>query len=109
MSWRDEMYTANKKALQAEVRRLRNVVRDLENQIDELKKENPEWIPVSSGKLPKDRENVQVTYLGCYDNKPYCDEFAYRDNGKWIWTSDGSVSKVPITAWKPVGKAYEES
>ena len=30
MSWRDEMYTANEKALQAEVRRLRNVVRDLE-------------------------------------------------------------------------------
>ena len=39
MSWRDEMYTANKKALQAEVRRLRNVVRDLEDKMDELKKE----------------------------------------------------------------------
>ena len=38
MSWRDEMYTANEKALQAEVRRLRNVVRDLEDQIDQLRK-----------------------------------------------------------------------
>ena len=84
MSWRDEMYTANEKALQAEVRRLRNVVRDLEDQIDQLRKENPDWIPVSTGNFPKDEEKVLVTYLGYYYNKPYCDEFAYRYNGEWF-------------------------
>ena len=109
MSWRDEMYTANEKALQAEVRRLRNVVRDLEDQIDELRKENPDWIPVSTGNFPKDKEPVQVTYLGYYDNKPYCNEFAYRCNGEWFWCTDDSISIVTITAWKPIGKAYEEN
>ena len=109
MSWRDEMYTANEKALQAEVRRLRNVVRDLEDQIDQLRKENPDWIPVSTGNFPKDEEKVLVTYLGYDDNKPYCDEFAYRYNGEWYWYPDQVSSKVPITAWRPVGKAYEES
>ena len=69
MSWRDEMYTANEKALQAEVRRLRNVVRDLEDQIDQLRKENPDWIPVSTGNFPKDEEKVLVTYLG-YGQEP---------------------------------------
>lgn len=109
MSWRDEMYTANEKALQAEVRRLRNVVRDLENQMDELKKENPDWIPVSTGNFPKDKEPVQVTFLGYYDNKPYCSAFAYRCNGEWFRDEDDSAFIVPITAWKPVGKAYEEN
>ena len=93
MSWRDEMYTANEKALQAEVRRLRNVVRDLEDQIDQLRKENPAWIPVSTGNFPKDEEKVLVTYLGYDDNKPYCDEFAYRYNGEWKFNAIGQATK----------------
>lgn len=109
MSRREYMYSERERVLQDEVNRLRLVVRNLEDQVDELKKENPEWIPVSSGKFPKDEEKVLVTYLGYDDNKPYCDEFAYRYNGEWFWYPDQVSSKVPITAWKPVGKAYEES
>ena len=78
-------------------------------EVEELRKENPDWIPVSTGNFPKDKEPVQVTYLGYHDNKPYCNEFAYRCNGEWFWCTNDSISIVPITAWRPVGKAYEEN
>ena len=39
------------------------------------------WIPVSSGKYPKDGEVVQVTYLSYYDKKPLCNAFAFRRDG----------------------------
>ena len=58
------------------------------------------WIPTSSGLLPDDNEDVQVTYLGFEDGKPYCNEFAYVYDGKWHWSSDGEISMVKITAWR---------
>ena len=61
---------------------------------------NNNWIPVSSGLYPDDGEKVQVTYLGWYDKKPYCDEFAYRLDGGWLWSTDDSEVKVEIIAWK---------
>lgn len=36
---------------------------------------NNNWIPISSGLFPEDMEDVQVTYLGYYNEKPYCDAF----------------------------------
>ena len=63
------------------------------------------WIPVSSGKFPKEEERVQVTYLSCYDNKPLCDAFAFRKNGSWIWDTCEDVV-VEIVAWKKIGKPY---
>lgn len=109
MSWKDYMYSERERVLQDDSNQLRMIIQNLEDQIDELRKENSEWVPVSSGKFPKDEEKVQVTYLGYDDNKPYCDEFAYRYNGEWFWYPDGVSSKGPITAWRPVGKAYEEN
>lgn len=64
------------------------------------------WIPVSSGKFPKEEERVQVTYLSCYDNKPLCDAFAFRRNGLWIWDNYEDVV-VEIVAWKKIGKPYD--
>lgn len=66
------------------------------------------WIPVSSGIYPNDFENVQVTYLGCYDNKPYCDGFAFRVEGAWSWSITDSECEVEITAWKPNCEPYKE-
>lgn len=64
------------------------------------------WIPVSSGKFPKEEEVVQVTYLSCYDKKPLCDAFAFRRNGLWIWDNYEDVV-VEIVAWKKIGKPYD--
>lgn len=58
------------------------------------------WIPVSSGLLPEDEENVQVTFLGYNDHAPYCDAFAHIIDGEWYWSSDDNPVKVEITAWK---------
>jgi len=58
------------------------------------------WIPVSSGLFPDDKVEVQVTYIGTNDQKPYCSAFAHRDNGEWHWTEDESDVRVTITAWK---------
>lgn len=63
------------------------------------------WIPVCSGKFPKEEERVQVTYLSCYDNKPLCDAFAFRRNGFWIWDNYEDVT-VEIVAWKKICKPY---
>ena len=69
---------------------------------------NNNWIPVSSGLFPDDMENVQVTYLGCRDNKPYCDGLAYIKFGIWHWSEDSEEVKVKITAWKKLCEPYEE-
>lgn len=62
--------------------------------------ENNKWVSVSSGLYPDDMEDVQVTFIGYVDHLPYCTEFAYRNDGKWYWTSDDSQPKVEITAWR---------
>ena len=108
MSWRDDMYSETERALQAEVNRLRRVVRNLENQIEELKEQIIDWIPVNSGVLPEEGKSVLITYLGYYDNKPYCDGMAYLENGKWYWSDDHKEMIVKIIAWKPTGEAYRE-
>lgn len=64
------------------------------------------WIPVSSGNYPEDATDVQVTYLGYNDKKPYCDEHAYRKDGVWYWTSSDESIAVEITAWKPMCEPY---
>lgn len=63
------------------------------------------WIPVSSGKYPKDGEVVQVTYLSYYDKKPLCNAFAFRRDGVWIWDTLKTV-KVEIVAWKMLCDPY---
>lgn len=68
--------------------------------------ENNNWIPVSSGLFPEDMEIVQVTYIGFYDKKPYCDNFAYIQNGIWYWWDDEKVM-VEITAWKKNCEPYK--
>lgn len=67
---------------------------------------NNEWITVSSGLLPEEREDVQVTYIGYNDGNPYCDEFAYMVDGKWYWTNVDDEVRVKITAWKYNCKPY---
>lgn len=57
------------------------------------------WFSVSDG-LPEDMIDVQVTFLGYFDNKPYCCEFAYINNGVWYWSHDDEDVRVEITAWK---------
>lgn len=59
-----------------------------------------DWIPVTSGLFPSEKKEVQVTYLGFYDKKPYCDAFAFYKGSKWYWCEDATEVKVEITAWK---------
>lgn len=68
---------------------------------------NPQngWIPISGGQYPKDHERVQITYMGYYDEKPYCGKQAYRCDGKWYWDNEDPVS-VRVTAWKPKDQPY---
>ncbi len=67
---------------------------------------NNNWIPISSGLFPEDMEDVQVTYLGYYNEKPYCDAFAYIENGIWYWSADNEKVRVKITAWKKNCEPY---
>lgn len=67
------------------------------------------WIPTSSGLFPNDLEDVQVTYVGYNDHKPYCNAFAYRKENKWYWTLNESQSKVEIIAWKYNCKPYKKT
>lgn len=67
------------------------------------------WIPVSSGLFPEDGEDVQVTYLGYYDEQPYCDNFAYITNGIWYWSADDEKVERKITAWKKNCEPYKET
>ena len=64
------------------------------------------WIPISSGVFPEDMESVQVTFIGYNDNLPYCDAFAYRNNGKWYWSIDDDKVVVEIAAWRKNCKPY---
>lgn len=66
------------------------------------------WIPINSGLLPNNMEDVQVTYLGYYDEKPYCDNFAYIKNGIWYWSANDEKVEVRITAWKKNCEPYIE-
>lgn len=75
--------------------------------VEQEKSEN-NWIPVSSGLFPDDMERVQVTYIGWFDKKLYCDSFAYRNEGKWYWADPDCESKVKITAWKKCCEPYAE-
>ena len=75
--------------------------------VEQEKSEN-DWIPVSSGSFPDDMEDVQVTYIGLFDEKPHCDLFAYRKGCRWYWTDSGCESKVKITAWKKRCEPYAE-
>jgi len=68
---------------------------------------NYEWIPVSSGLLPDELKSVQVTYvLGYFSPRPYCNKFAYIENGEWYWAHNAEKVDVTITAWKPNCEPY---
>lgn len=67
-----------------------------------------EWIPISSGLKPEEKEEVQVTYIGYNDGKPYCDEFAHISDGIWYWTNSDDEVMVRITAWKYNCEPYME-
>ena len=108
MEKRNESNMLIKNDLQTEITRLKKVVQDQKNEIEKLRRENSAWIPVSTGIFPRDKEIVQVTYLGFSDEKPCCEAFAFRKNGDWYWYSKGTRITVKITAWKPKCKAYEE-
>ena len=69
---------------------------------------NNNWIPISSGLFPNDMEIVQITYLGYYDEKPYCNGFAYIKNEIWYWSDDDKKVEVKITAWKKNCEPYKE-
>lgn len=65
------------------------------------------WTPVISENYPKERENVQVTYLGCVDGEYHCDAFAYCENNQWFWINEEEAVTVQIVAWKRNCKAYD--
>lgn len=73
--------------------------------------ENNKWIPVSK-ELPIEREDVQVTYIGYNDGKPYCNAFAYylyKDKyciDGWYWSTDDSKVIVEIVAWRKCSEPY---
>lgn len=67
-----------------------------------------EWIPTNFGYYPQNGERVQITYLGCMDGKPHCDEIAYRIGDEWRWGNDGAKANVQITAWKHINEPYKE-
>ena len=72
MEKRNESNMLIKNDLQTEITRLKKVVQDQKNEIEKLRRENSAWIPVSTGIFPRDKEIVQVTYLGFSDEKPFC-------------------------------------
>lgn len=61
---------------------------------------NNKWIPVETGVYPDDMEDVQVTFIAHDDNKPHCEAFAYRNDGRWFWSLYDEEVKVEITAWR---------
>ena len=69
MEKRNESNMLIKNDLQTEITRLKKVVQDQKNEIEKLRRENSAWIPVSTGIFPRDKEIVQVTYLGFSDEK----------------------------------------
>ena len=70
------------------------------NMTDDVK-----WIPCEE-KLPKEREYVQITYLGYYDQSPYCDGIAYIYENEWHWSLDDEEVNVAVIAWMPLLKPY---
>lgn len=64
------------------------------------------WVPISSGKLPDEEVDVQITYIGYKDEKPYCNYFAYISDGKWYWSADDYPVEVEITAWRRMCEPY---
>lgn len=67
--------------------------------LSDAPKANDDWVPISSGRLPDDDNNVQVTFLGYGNGKPEC-EMAYLDLcGVWRWL-DGEPVGVKIVAWR---------
>ena len=69
---------------------------------------NNSWTPISTGLLPDDMENVQVTYIGYNDHEPYCDACAYRNDGDWYWSLTDDEVRVEITAWKYNSEPYKK-
>ena len=69
---------------------------------------NNSWTPISTGLLPDDMEDVQVTYIGYNDHEPYCDAFAYRNDGDWYWSLTDDEVRVEITAWKYNSEPYKK-
>ena len=65
------------------------------------------WISVEDD-LPKDMEDVQVTYIAHKSGKPLCDMFAYMNKDKWYWSVSGDMARVKIIAWKHNCKPYNE-
>lgn len=70
----------------------------IQEQYDDIVFNN--WIPINSGLYPDDMEDVQVTFIGYNDHEPYCEAFAYRNEGEWFWSMDDGKVRVEITAWK---------
>lgn len=69
---------------------------------------NNSWTPISTGLLPDDMEDVQVTYIGYNDHEPYCDAFAHRNDGDWYWSLTDDEVRVEITAWKYNSEPYKK-
>lgn len=66
-----------------------------------------DWIPISTGRYPRDGEVVQITYIGYYDKLPHCDAFAFRINGEWFFNNGEEQDiEVEITAWKKCCEPY---
>ena len=73
--------------------------------------DNASWIPVSSGNLPPEGKNVQVTYVRNYDTNPHCDAFAHLYRGEWYWGArtngyEEMDADTEITAWRPNCEPY---
>lgn len=71
-----------------------------------------EWISVKE-RVPEDGVPVLITYLGYYDNRPYCDAIANIRNGDWGWyeaagEDNDEVVRVTITHWMPLPSPPEE-
>ena len=53
-------------------------------------------------------EMIEVTYIGYNDHEPYCDAFAYRNDGDWYWSLTDDEVRVEITAWKYNSEPYKK-
>lgn len=62
------------------------------------------WRPMSEP--PFEGVDVQVTYLGYYNKKPYCNAFAYIRNGVWYWSTSSEEINVDLVAWRPNCEPY---
>lgn len=67
------------------------------------------WVPTKGRIFPDDGVIVQVTYRGILPGDTNrCDRFAYRENQTWKWEFDRENAVIPILAWRPTGKPYQE-